>query len=68
MPRRILKRIVSLLGPHRQQYEVRYSNYVRREAEQKIRDMRADLNGCTDEWFLTPKTPLDECVPKDEKL
>jgi hypothetical protein len=62
------RQILSLLHPTRRDYAVKYSRELRSEAEQNIEDMKADLNGCTDEWFLVPKSPLDECIPKDEDL
>lgn len=63
-----LNQIFSLIIPGKRDYVVKYSTELRREAENRIDDMVADLNGCTDEWFLIAETGLDECVQKDEDL
>lgn len=63
-----LKQIISLFSSTEKNHALRYSGHVRREAEQNIADMIADLNGCSDRWFLSPKAPLDECIKRDEDL
>lgn len=37
----------------------------RKEAEKRIDNMIAQINGCGDRWFLKPVETLDECVPRD---
>lgn len=61
-----IKQIFHLLHPIDKTYAFKYSRGLRDEAEEKVEEMKADLNGCDEEWFLTPVSPLDECVPGDE--
>jgi len=37
----------------------------REAAERRIRRMQADLDSCSESWFLTPRQTLDDCVPRD---
>jgi hypothetical protein len=65
---RTVKKILQLLNPTREEYALKYSAGVRKATERKIDSMIADLNGCSDQWFLTPRSTLDECIPSDEEL
>lgn len=65
--KRTLKQILSLIKAEKSNYVIRYSRGVRNEAEQRIDEMKADLNGCSDQWFLMAKNPLDECVRRDDE-
>lgn len=40
----------------------------RKEADEKITNIFAGLNGCHDRWFLQPMQTLDDCVPKDDEV
>jgi hypothetical protein len=40
----------------------------RKEAEEKIDNVFAGLNGCHDRWFLQPMQTIDDCVPKDDEV
>ena len=37
----------------------------RREADKRISNMIAQINGCGDRWFLKPMESLDECGSKE---
>lgn len=62
----MIKQIISLLHPIEKTYTSKYSKEMRDESNKKIGDMKADLNGCSDEWFLKAKDTLDECIPNDK--
>ena len=34
----------------------------REEAEERIKNMVAQINGCGDRWFLEPRSTIDECA------
>ena len=59
------KKYFRLLTGSAANYALKHSKYLREETNEKINTMIADLNGCSDRWFLTPKSPLDDCVPAD---
>lgn len=40
---------------------IKQAKEARLEAEQKIDNMIAQINGCGDRWFLQPMQTLDEC-------
>lgn len=63
-----IKQIISLLHPIKRDHVITYSSQVREKTERHIEDMIADINGCSDSWFLAAKSALDECVKKDEDL
>jgi hypothetical protein len=47
--------------------EIQKAKQYRQKSEEKIQKMIADLNGCSDKWFLLPKQTLDECVKPDKE-
>lgn len=59
------KRVVSLFHPLRTYYPVEYARTLRSKSDKMISNIRADLDGCTDEWFLDVRNTLDKCVPAD---
>ena len=62
-----IRRLKKILSDDTFYDEIRASRRDRIEAEKKINGMIADLNGCSESWFLSPKQTLDECVPKDSE-
>jgi hypothetical protein len=60
-----LKKYVELLTGRRAEYSLKFSDIIDKEVNKNIDMMKADLNGCTDQWFLKPVERLDECIEKD---
>lgn len=56
------------LFSRKEDYAVTHARRLRAETDQKITKMIADLNGCSDRWFLTVDEKLDECVPANGEL
>lgn len=42
---------------------IELSKRAREDAEKRIKDMMAQMDGCGDDWFRGPLEPLDECGP-----
>jgi len=40
---------------------------MRMEAERKIDNMIAQINGCCDQWFLQPKRGIDDCMEEEKE-
>lgn len=45
---------------------IQKSRVKRQQAETKINNMVAQINGCGDRWFLQPLQTIDECVENGE--
>jgi len=46
--------------------ELEQAKRHRIESQKVIKQMVADLNGCSDSWFLTPKETIHDCVQKGD--
>lgn len=64
-PARLWKTIRIVLFDRDAEKHLETNKKLRKDTVEKINKMRADLNGCSDKWFLSVKNPLDECIPKD---
>jgi hypothetical protein len=65
---KIIIKIFSLLHPIKNDYAIKHSSSLRNLSESRIDGWKADLNGCTDKWFLMAHNSLDDCIPKDNLL
>jgi hypothetical protein len=70
--KKLYRFLLSRRAEHKKELERRRNEAIelarkkRREAESRISNMIAQINGCGDRWFLQPLTPLDECLPDDK--
>lgn len=64
-PYRIWRAIKIVLSDQAAKREMEKNKKIRKRTADRIDKMVADLNGCSDSWFLSVKTPLDQCVPRD---
>ena len=46
---------------HKRKEAIKEAKEARNEAEARIDNMIAQINGCGDRWFLRPEKTLDEC-------
>jgi hypothetical protein len=66
MWKKMVLKLYDAIKGHTFTEQIERAKNMREETDTMIDKMVADLNGCTDKWFLSPKTPLDECIPADK--
>jgi len=67
----IVKKIISLFSQKdtkefdlKRKMSIEMAKDKRKEAESRINNMIAQINGCGDRWFLQPMKSVDECNEK----